>query len=492
MDSRSSSSQPPRPLPKKEPPGEDPLSPLPLAASSFQSGGGGDDGEKNPQPLEALRVAPIPPFLSKTYELVDDPDLDSILSWAPTGRSFVVWDPLEFARTVLPRHFKHNNFSSFVRQLNTYGFHKIDTDRWEFANESFLKGNKYILRNINRRRSSYQAHQLGNQIGSSSEMVKSGLVGEIDMLRSDKRELLQEIVSLQQENRTTLQLMDSLNQRMQSAEMKQKQMVSFLAKVFRNPKFLDRLRQQKEQSSITSSRVRRKFLKHTLSSSNSSAGDSIGSMDSGVSNRHSAADASSSHTLEGTEQLVNKEIPDNILSDLIEKLGLQVNEKTFTEGLDQIQSNALPPLFLDANTVSLVEKNPDSQGLSSESRMPDAKCLAFKGKSVTSSSSDTASGASDYLISFPSEDPLEDKMTADEALLDASFDQEEVWKAVTWYDTARDSNFLGAAARFDAPWDLDLQISDQVFYEGNIVCLASPTASEDDPEKIESRRNTAL
>ncbi|KAK1429409.1 hypothetical protein QVD17_11618 [Tagetes erecta] len=74
----------------------------------------------DPKPLECLQGTPIPPFLSKTFDLVDDPELDQIISWTDSGSSFVVWDPIEFARRILPKNFKHNNLSSFVRQLNTY------------------------------------------------------------------------------------------------------------------------------------------------------------------------------------------------------------------------------------------------------------------------------------------------------------------------------------------------------------------------------------
>ncbi|KAK9158798.1 hypothetical protein Scep_005372 [Stephania cephalantha] len=215
-----------------------------------------------PRPLEALQGAPVPPFLSKTYDLVADPALDPVISWGPTGDTFVVWDPSEFSRAVLPRNFKHNNFSSFVRQLNTYGFRKVDTDRWEFANEGFIRGKKHLLKNIHRRKSA-----LGLQIGSygvspaAADLGRPGLDSEIEKLRKDRNQLMQELAQLQQEQRGRAHQLEAMKQRMETAEQRQKQMVSFLAKVLQNPAFLARLQQMKEVRQIGSPRVKRKFFK---------------------------------------------------------------------------------------------------------------------------------------------------------------------------------------------------------------------------------------
>ncbi|CAM8884457.1 unnamed protein product [Rhodiola kirilowii] len=94
----------------------------------------------------------VPPFLTKTYQLVEDPSTDNLISWSEDGSSFVIWRPAEFAKDLLPKFFKHNNLSSFVRQLNTYGFRKVAGDNWTFTNEFFRRGERKLLRGISRKK----------------------------------------------------------------------------------------------------------------------------------------------------------------------------------------------------------------------------------------------------------------------------------------------------------------------------------------------------
>ncbi|TIA44809.1 hypothetical protein D6C77_10784 [Aureobasidium pullulans] len=66
----------------------------------------------------------IPPFVQKLSSFLDSSNNTDLIRWSDDGNSFIVLDEDEFARTLIPELFKHNNYASFVRQLNMYGFHK--------------------------------------------------------------------------------------------------------------------------------------------------------------------------------------------------------------------------------------------------------------------------------------------------------------------------------------------------------------------------------
>ncbi|XP_018450109.1 heat stress transcription factor A-4c-like [Raphanus sativus] len=85
-------------------------------------------------------------FLSKAYEMVDDPSTDKIISWGPNGTTFVVWKPLKCSRDLLTRHLGITNFARF----ESYGFSKMTVcgQQLEFECSDFVKGHPELLDKI--------------------------------------------------------------------------------------------------------------------------------------------------------------------------------------------------------------------------------------------------------------------------------------------------------------------------------------------------------
>uniref|UniRef100_A0A7N0V6J5 HSF-type DNA-binding domain-containing protein n=1 Tax=Kalanchoe fedtschenkoi TaxID=63787 RepID=A0A7N0V6J5_KALFE len=165
-----------------------------------------------------LRDKSVPQFLSKIYEIVDNPNTDYLVQWGFDGKSFVVHDANAFCQFILPKYFKHNHFSSFIRQLNTYGFRKIDAAKWEFANEQFQRGKRHLLKYIKRRRS-------GNRMRFESEKQDENL----------QKALSAKITNLNKQVEVSHSLISAFEERVQVIELKYKKMASFLSQTIQNP-----------------------------------------------------------------------------------------------------------------------------------------------------------------------------------------------------------------------------------------------------------------
>lgn len=137
--------------------------------ASLSNGGNGHNGMPQSQTGAAAVGASQGPkvvqtaFIHKLYSMLEDKTIQHLISWSNNGDSFVMSPSNEFSK-VLAQYFKHTNISSFVRQLNMYGFHKVsdvfhtgsaESALWEFrhGNNNFKKGDLLGLREIKRRAS---------------------------------------------------------------------------------------------------------------------------------------------------------------------------------------------------------------------------------------------------------------------------------------------------------------------------------------------------
>jgi len=145
----------------------------------------------------------IPVFIRKSYQMIDTCP-PNVGGWSQSGETFLVRDEDTFAHSIIPSFFRHNNFSSFVRQLNFYGFRKIKSDVhglrrnlgvngqriWEFHHENFKRGKPQLMVKIGRRKD--------NEAGASESAPEvEALKREVTSLRNCLAQMEQRMAQME-------------------------------------------------------------------------------------------------------------------------------------------------------------------------------------------------------------------------------------------------------------------------------------------------------
>lgn len=191
---------------RRIPKNEEALSSVPSTASSNQSGSND--------------------FVKKLFQMLQDDNYKDVVKWTTNGDSFVVINTTEFTKEILPRHFKHSNFASFVRQLNKYDFHKVKIpneekqnyqygeDAWEFKHPDFRINDRESLENIKRKSSKKTGQNFSSNTinyNATSEPQNYQFVrDEMESLRLENTLLHQDVNVLQSKYKTLVENIVSL------------------------------------------------------------------------------------------------------------------------------------------------------------------------------------------------------------------------------------------------------------------------------------------
>jgi len=120
-----------------------------------------DYSGENPTPDEESlltnTITPNAAFPLKLHEILTQIELaglSDIIGWLPHGRSFKIHHQQEFAALILPKYFVMTKKSSFLRQLNLYGFNRLcgGPDQGSYYHEKFLRGMKFLCKRMNRQK----------------------------------------------------------------------------------------------------------------------------------------------------------------------------------------------------------------------------------------------------------------------------------------------------------------------------------------------------
>lgn len=195
----------------------------------------------------------------KIWSMVNDPVNKQYIRWSDDGKSFHVFHREEFMKVILPKYFKHNNFASFVRQLNMYGWHKVQDinngslfsqtakddkatndnsnvasggvdEIWQFENPYFIKDREDLLDKIQRNKATAN----DNEIQDPNVANFSLILNELDQIKLNQLAISEDLRRVRNDNKTLWHENYLTRDRHQQQAQTLDKILSFLATVYGN------------------------------------------------------------------------------------------------------------------------------------------------------------------------------------------------------------------------------------------------------------------
>ncbi len=173
----------------------------------------------------------IPVFLRKLMAMINNPETDHLIAWSENGETFIVKNATDLAAKVLPKYFKHRNFTSLVRQLNMYDFHKVFSIRggrgdqvWEFVHPCVQRGEHSKLLLVKRKPE-------GNSLAKRKEMISkevSNVMSSMRAMQSQHEAIASKFNEMKRENQALYQEITMLRHSHQVQEEKVGKIMMFL------------------------------------------------------------------------------------------------------------------------------------------------------------------------------------------------------------------------------------------------------------------------
>ncbi|KAM0511591.1 hypothetical protein ACHAPE_009741 [Trichoderma viride] len=177
-------------------------------------------------------------FVRKLFRMLEDPTHQDVARWGKDGDSFVVVEGEKFTRSILPKHFKHSNMSSFIRQLNKYDFHKVKPSAdgesvspngnvLEFKHPYFRVDSKDDLDNIRRKAPATRKPQVAEDFTTSQHV--SAVSEQLTATQQQVQQLQELFADISQTNRLLVNEVLTLQKMLNAQKQAQYEMLNFLA-----------------------------------------------------------------------------------------------------------------------------------------------------------------------------------------------------------------------------------------------------------------------